>query len=239
MIFAATVAGGGSLILFAVFLFAGSLHLVPMGLSDRAAFAWDGLLSLLFFVQHSSMLRKPFRLYLSRIIPAAYHQALFAIVSGMTLTALLLLWQPSSVLLYELHGLPRRLVRGCFFLAITGFAWGALALRLFDPFGRTPIIAHRQDRPLPPQPLVIRGPYRFLRHPLYFFTLMVIWSSPQMTADRLLFNLLWSLWIFVGTILEEADLLAGFGEAYHAYQQKVPMLIPWRKPSSDGPTQDH
>jgi len=238
MIFAATVMGGGSLILFAVFLFAGSPHLVPMGLSERAAFAWDGLLSLLFFVQHSGMLRKPFRSHLSRMIPAAYHQALFAIVSGITLTVLVLLWQPSSLSLYELRGLPRCLVRGCFFLAIAGFAWGALLLRLFDPFGRTPIIAHRQGRPLPPQPLVVRGPYRFIRHPLYLFTLMVIWSCPQMTADRLLFNLLWSLWIFTGTILEEADLLADFGEGYHAYQQQVPMLIPWRRPSSGGPTQD-
>lgn len=238
MVFAATITGGGSLLLFAVFLFAGSLHLVPMGLSERAAFAWNGLLSLLFFVQHSGMLRKPFRYHLSRIIPAPYHQALFAIVSGMTLAALVLLWQPSAVLLYELHALPRRLVRGCFLLAVAGFAWGALSLRLFDPFGRTSILAHRQGKPLPPQRLVIRGPYRFIRHPLYFFTLMVIWSCPQMTADRLLFNLLWSLWICAGTILEETDLLADFGESYRSYQQKVPMLIPWRKPSSGCPTQN-
>ena len=69
IIVTATVSGGVSLILFTVFLFAGSLDMVHLGLSESAAFAWDGLLSLLFFGQHSGMLRKHFRSHLSRIIP--------------------------------------------------------------------------------------------------------------------------------------------------------------------------
>ena len=231
LILAATVTGGGSLILFTVFLFAGSLHMVQMGLSESAAFAWDGLLSLLFFFQHSGMLRKPFRSHLSRIVSPPYHEALFAMVSGIMLIALVVLWQSSTVSLYELQGFPRRLVRGFFFLAMAGFAWGGISLRLFDPFGRTPILAHLRGEPLPPQPFVVRGPYRWVRHPLYFFTLLLIWSCPDMRADRLLFNLLWSVWIVAGTILEEADLLSDFGEAYRAYQHRVPMLIPWRRPS--------
>ena len=232
IIIAATVIGGGSLILFTVFLFAGPLNTVPMGLSERAMFAWDGLLSLLFFVQHSVMLRKSFRSHLARVISSPYHGALFAMVSGLMLIAVAVLWQSSMVSFYELQGFPRRLVRGSFFLAMAGFAWGGISLRLFDPFGRTPIMAHLRGEDLPPQPFVIRGPYRWVRHPLYFFTLLLIWSCPDMTADRLLFNLLWSVWIFAGTILEEADLLSDFGEAYRSYQHKVPMLIPWRKPSA-------
>jgi hypothetical protein len=35
----------------------------------------------------------------------------------------------------------------------------------------------------------------------------MIWSSPDISADRLLFNLLWTVWIFVGTLLEEMDLI--------------------------------
>ena len=48
IIVTATVSGGVSLTLFTVFLFAGSLDMVHLGLSESAAFAWDGLLSLLF-----------------------------------------------------------------------------------------------------------------------------------------------------------------------------------------------
>jgi protein-S-isoprenylcysteine O-methyltransferase Ste14 len=67
-----------------------------------------------------------------------------------------------------------------------------------------------------------------VRHPLYFFTLVMIWTSPDITLDRLLFNVLFTGWIVVGTRLEERDLVAEFGEHYSVYQRHVPMLIPYK-----------
>ncbi len=55
----------------------------------------------------------------------------------------------------------------------------------------------------------------------------MLWSCPDLPADRLLFNVLWTVWICVGAVLEEADLVADFGEKYIDYQSKVPMWIPW------------
>jgi protein-S-isoprenylcysteine O-methyltransferase Ste14 len=43
--------------------------------------------------------------------------------------------------------------------------------------------------------------------------------------DRLLFNLLWTVWMVIGSYLEKIDLVAEFGDAYQEYQEKVPMLI--------------
>ena len=232
ILIAATIIGRVSMILFMGFLFMGSLRIFDMGLSASAALAWDGMLSLLFFVQHSGMIRKNFRARIANIIFPHYHGAVFAIVSGMMLISLVVLWQSSNVPLYELRGLLRWLARGIFFLAIAGLAWGVLSLRSFDPFGRTAIRAHLRGEQLSPQPFVVRGPYLWVRHPLYFFMLLLIWSCPDMTADRLLFNCLWSVWIYAGTILEEADLLSDFGEAYREYQQRAPMLIPWKRPSN-------
>jgi protein-S-isoprenylcysteine O-methyltransferase Ste14 len=54
----------------------------------------------------------------------------------------------------------------------------------------------------------------------------MIWASPDVTADRLLFNILWSIWMVVATRLEERDLAAEFGEGYRRYQRSVPMLLP-------------
>jgi len=227
----ATFTGGLSMLLFAVFLFIGSLHLVQMGLSEPVVLAWDGVLSVVFFVQHSGMIRRRFRTNLSSIVPAHYHGAVFTMISSVVLVALVAFWQPSAISLYELQGLSRWLSRGVFFLAIAGIAWGADALRSFDPFGRAAIRAHLGGRPPRPQQFIIRGPYRWVRHPLYFFVLVLIWSYPVMTADRLLFNSLWTGWIFVGTILEEKDLLADMGGDYRDYQRRVPMLVPWRVPS--------
>jgi protein-S-isoprenylcysteine O-methyltransferase Ste14 len=74
-----------------------------------------------------------------------------------------------------------------------------------------------------------------VRHPLYFFVLLMIWSYPTLTADRALFNVLWTVWIFTGSVLEERDLVAEFGDRYREYQRNVPMLIPNRIAGWIGP----
>ncbi|MCK7479628.1 MAG: hypothetical protein M0C28_21625 [Candidatus Moduliflexus flocculans] len=56
--------------------------------------------------------------------------------------------------------------------------------------------------------MTITGPYRLVRHPLYLLSIVMIWSCPDLTTDRLLFNLLWTGWIVVGAYLEERDLVA-------------------------------
>jgi len=44
------------------------------------------------------------------------------------------------------------------------------------------------------------------RRSWYFFSLLMTWSSPDISADRLLFNVLWSAWIVAGAMLEEKDM---------------------------------
>jgi hypothetical protein len=51
-----------------------------------------------------------------------------------------------------------------------------------------------------PKLFSIRGPYRWVRHPLFFF-ILIIWSCPNLTTGRLLFNGLWTVWIVIGSIL--------------------------------------
>ena len=76
-------------------------------------------------------------------------------------------------------------------------------------------------------PLAIRGPYRWVRHPLYSFVLLLIWSCPDLSVDRIMFNVLMTGWIVVGTYLEERDLVDEFGDDYQEYQRRVPMLVPF------------
>ena len=86
--------------------------------------------------------------------------------------------------------------------------------------------------PLEDGEMVEHGAYRWVRHPLYLAFLMLIWSYPTLTPDRLLLNVLWTAWVVVGTMWEERDLVAEFGDTYRYYQRRVPMLIPWRIPRS-------
>jgi protein-S-isoprenylcysteine O-methyltransferase Ste14 len=77
-------------------------------------------------------------------------------------------------------------------------------------------------------PFTVRGPYCLIRHPLYFFTILMIWSCPDLTTDRLMFSITWTFWIIAGAYFEERDLIHEFGDAYREYRSAVPMVIPRR-----------
>jgi protein-S-isoprenylcysteine O-methyltransferase Ste14 len=226
--------GGGSLLLFGAFLIFGPYRIIRFDTSEAHMLIWDGFLSLLFFIQHSGMIRASFRSWLSSSLPRHYHPATYSIVSGIVLFAVVLLWQTSQTVLFQLQGPVRLLPRACSLLAIGGFIWRVRALGTIDPFGRVPIMIRLRGEQLRPQDFVLRGPYRWVRHPLYFFTIVLIWSVPELHLDRLLFNVLWTSWIVLGSYFEEKDLVAEFGERYRCYQKTVPMLLPWRGPVGQG-----
>ena len=77
--------------------------------------------------------------------------------------------------------------------------------------------------------LVVSGFYRFVRHPLYFFSIILFWLYPFMTDLTLAFFLAATLYFMIGTIPEERKLLATFGESYEKYRQEVPWMFPGTK----------
>ncbi len=219
--------GVGSLVLFAAFP-VGSYALVRMQWPLPGILLWDGLLCLAFFLQHSGMVRRGFRDRISGFVPPRYHRAVYSIASGVVLTGLVLLWQPSGTHLFVLDGPFRLAAYAGALLAVAVFIWGALALRGLDLFGVAAIKAHLNGATEAASKFVVRGPYRWVRHPWYAAAILLFWSCVDLTVDRLLFNVLWTGWVWIGATLEEKDLLADFGDIYDEYRRHVPMLIPWR-----------
>jgi len=229
LMFAASLFGNVSMLVFLIFIFLGPFDSKLLQLKPEYWWLWDSLLSSMFFIQHSTMLRRGMRTHMAKWVPEYCFGAVFALTSGITLIMIMLFWQPSGVVLVELPGPWRWLTNILFCAAVAGTGWGAWALHPFDPLGTAPIKAYLAGRPRPaPHPFAVRGPYLWVRHPLYFFVLIMLWSRPDLTMDRLLFNLLWSGWIYAGTLLEERDLLVEFGDVYKRYQAVVPMLLPWK-----------
>jgi protein-S-isoprenylcysteine O-methyltransferase Ste14 len=220
--------GAGSLVAFAVFLYRGPFHVVDLRLSGPGILVFDAALSLVFFLQHSVMTRSGFRRRLSSMIRNPYHPAIYSAASGVVLLVVVVLWQDSQWTLLSVQGPARWALRGAYLAAAVGFVWGARALGKLDTFGLKAIVRHLRDRKPREMPFTLRGPYRWVRHPLYLFTLVFFWSFPDLTADRLLFNLLWTAWVFLGTVLEERDLVELFGRDYREYQRDVPMILPLR-----------
>jgi protein-S-isoprenylcysteine O-methyltransferase Ste14 len=231
----ASVLGSLSLVLLIAFLFSGSFHFLDLGLSPAAALVWDAFLSAIYFLQHSGMVRRSFRGRLRAFIPEPFHGLVFTVASALALLLCLALWQRVGEPTDRLDGVPTWLMRALFLLALIGFAWGIRALESFDTFGIRPAVAYLRGSRTRPFPFVVRGPYRWVRHPLYFFALVLFWSCPAITLDRLLFNGLWTVWVILGTFLEERDLVLEFGDSYVQYQGQVPMIFPWRIPPRSAP----
>ncbi len=117
-------------------------------------------------------------------------------------------------------------MRAALVLAFIGFFWGIRSLKKFDAFGIDALQTHtRRERETPPQ-LTVVGPYRFVRHPFYAFAIVAFWATPQLSIDRLVLNVLFTGWIWLGAALEERDLLEVFGEDYAQYRKVVPMFVP-------------
>lgn len=219
--------GGASLLFFAVFLWAGNFNLLDFGWSENKALMFNAGLSLAFFLQHSIMVRRSFKQRLSNLFPDAYHGTIYSIASGIFLFAVVIFWQ-STTLLWQAEGITRLFLRLLFVLPVVGFFWAVRSLGFFDPFGIKGIYESMHALKPKKGKFIVRGPYRRVRHPLYFFLLVMIWSCPDLSADRLLFNIMWSVWIFIGAYLEERDLAREFGSVYRDYQKNVPMLIPFK-----------
>ncbi|HOW57924.1 MAG TPA: isoprenylcysteine carboxylmethyltransferase family protein [Smithellaceae bacterium] len=64
-----------------------------------------------------------------------------------------------------------------------------------------------------------------VRHPFYAGIFPLIWSH-DLDITVLITNVILSIYVIIGTLLEERKLIAEFGDAYREYQQRVSMLFP-------------
>jgi protein-S-isoprenylcysteine O-methyltransferase Ste14 len=70
-----------------------------------------------------------------------------------------------------------------------------------------------------------RGVLGLVRHPWYTGVLLLLWAG-DLDGPRLVVSIVLTVYVFVGTILEERKLVHEFGDAYRAYQERVSMFVP-------------
>lgn len=222
-----------SLLVFFHFIIFGPFNLVTLSLAPAQAILLDSILLTLFFTQHSLMIRKSVRTKVESYIPKESFYAFHCICTSILLLAVTLLWQSLEITIFSI---PKPYSYLCNLATLTGVAgliWAIVSLKHFDPFGRKQIADHLKGNQLQELQFTVSGPYHLTRHPFYFFILLMIWSYPALSLDRLLFNLAWTAWVVIGTLLEEKDLEDDIGDEYAEYKRKVPMLIPYKRKNLD------
>lgn len=166
----------------------------------------------------------------------AYYRLSFNLASAVSLVVALLAMPRLDTVVYRVHW-PFSL--GFYFLGLISLLGLYWAYRQFDGpefLGIRQVRQYRagtyvpmiEDDPAAAPDLEVSGLYRFCRHPMYFFGLLLLASRPVMTVRGVVLLLgAWAYFHF-GSMHEERRLAHTYGEAYEAYRKKVSRIFPVR-----------
>ena len=183
----------------------------------------------LYFALHSLLAAKRTKTILTKnFIPKKYYRLLYNASAIGTLIPIFYLYQNTPAKFIFVNVLLNYIGLG---ILILGIVLLFLALRQYNlsEFAGFQQLKHGEDTA--DASLKISGFNAVVRHPLYFAGLLIIWGFFifRPTDLFLVVALVSTLYLYVGTKLEEQKLVEEFGKAYQDYQKKVPMLIPFLK----------
>lgn len=181
-----------------------------------------------YYALHSILAANGVKAGLTKILSQRYYRLAYNILAGVLLVGIIVLyflvektplWEP-NLLLQLLGSIP----------ILMGLNWTIQAMKKYDlgEFLGTEQLRSGQQ----PQhtKLIIRGLNGKVRHPLYYGNLLIIWGVLLVfpTDAIFAFALISTIYLVIGSRLEEEKLVKQFGEAYRKYQREVPMLLPFR-----------
>jgi protein-S-isoprenylcysteine O-methyltransferase Ste14 len=184
----------------------------------------------LFAVQHSVMARKQFKEWWTQYVPKSVERSTYVLLASLALVLLFWQWRPLPTVLWQIAdpNLANAVLALSFVGWVTVFS-STFMINHFELFGLHQVANNLTGRPMPQ--LTFKTPllYKLVRHPIYLGLIIAFWAAPTMTVGHLLFAAVTTVYIFVGTALEEHDLIDTFGDEYRRYRERVSMLVPWRK----------
>ncbi len=180
-----------------------------------------------YFALHSLLASLKLKNYIANrwptVMPA--YRLVYNVISIVLLLPLLWLMQQNpGPIIWQWHGSWSLLMNGLMFAAIGGFIW---SLKSYDNMVFLGITQwkNRHRGCEDPEQLHISTLHRFVRHPWYFFILVILWTQDMHLVQLVAYSLM-TLYFVIGSHLEERKLMECYGDAYRQYCQRVPGLIP-------------
>jgi protein-S-isoprenylcysteine O-methyltransferase Ste14 len=178
-----------------------------------AAIAIDALLVTVFAVHHSVFAREHVKAVVARAVPERLLRSFYVWIASVLLILVCVLWVPAGADVYRTGGWLAIVHAG---VQLYGVWLIAQAVRGIDPLELAGIRGESERGPLQ-----VRGPYAFVRHPLYFGWVLAVLGPAHMTGDRLVFGTVTTLYLLIAIPWEEQSLLRSFGDDYARYRRAV------------------
>lgn len=216
---------GASLALFGVrYFLTWGVPVPAIGVDAWRAVAIDTALFTAFALHHSVFARLGLRAWLAARVGPALERATYVWIASLLFIAVLAAWQPVPGVVWTTDGLLRA---GLLATQAAGVILTAAAAAQVDAFELAGLRQAGVLPPRPPQAVAATGWYAFVRHPIYFAWLLLVWPTPTMTGTRLVFAVVSTAYLVIAIPLEERTLVRTIGQPYIDYQRKVKWrLIP-------------
>jgi protein-S-isoprenylcysteine O-methyltransferase Ste14 len=166
-----------------------------------------------FALHHSLFARDRVKALISRVVPAPLLRSTYVWVASVLLIIVDLGWQPIGGSWYRLAPPAAWL---CLAVQAVGVWFTVRGAAAIDPFE----LAGIRDS-IKPVALQVGGPYRLVRHPLYFGWMLIVFATSHMTGDRLVFAVVSTAYLAIAIPFEEQSLLRLFGADYEHYRHRV------------------
>lgn len=188
----------------------------------------------LFAASHTFLASREIKINLAEMIgdKIAFYRIFYNLSSVLFFFLFYMLSPKPDVIVYDLHYPFDILTFALQVLSLIGLIWASKPLNLKDFIGVSQIkkylngvynAADLDEKPT----LNIEGAFKFVRHPIYLFTILFLAFRPTMDLFYLTTLICIALYFYIGSFYEEKKLVEIFKEKYLEYQTKVPRLFPW------------
>lgn len=182
----------------------------------------DILLALQFAIPHSILLHPVTRRRLRLWISPEFYGVFFCVCTCVSLLLIFEFWRSSSVSVWDLDGFPASCIIAAFYFSWVALLYSISLTGLGFQTGWTQWLHWYRGQQMPRRDFRPRGVYHFFRHPVYLSFLGLIWFTPAMTADHAVLTAVWTVYIYMGSILKDRRLLFYLRDGYESYMRQVP-----------------
>ena len=200
-------------------------YLVRYGASAPGPAVLPILVNLLLFsvfaTHHSALARSGVKAWMAVRVPPELERSIYTWTASILFIIVCTLWQPVPGLLYRFDGVWAVPFYAIQALGVVLTMRGAAAVDPLDLAGVRPVLDEASRPVARTAALETTGIYGFVRHPVYFAWVLMVFGTPAMTGTRVCFAIISTLYIAIAIPFEERSLVERFGREYELYQRKV------------------
>jgi protein-S-isoprenylcysteine O-methyltransferase Ste14 len=178
---------------------------------------WNVALFTVFAMHHSVFAREPVRAWVARACPPGLERSFYVWVASLLFVAVCALWQPVAGVAWRAEGAA---VWGLRILQAIGIWLTLTSAAILDVLELSGV-RQAEQRPAPAMDFKTRGPYGWVRHPIYSGWFLMVLAASPMTMTRLVFAVVSCVYLVAAIPFEERSLRDASAGGYERYMAQV------------------